>query len=698
MMKPTHAYVLCLVMASQLAGPCAAQQIAKRTGAPAAMSAAERAVRQWAGLPARKRLVFVGSKRSRPIAGFAILSFEALSDGQTFTVRADTNEVISWRATSHNSQGNSCHAAAVSEHRLLVTKIARNALAFVKAHYPEFGRSGLKQMGVSQHGVWDERMLRNGVLDLNLQIYVSTDKHTGAVTAYTLYRDRPAYISTVARVSKVSAEATAVGVLLGNPGFNGGRRVGSACVAQNSGLIVTGDDIGLQRLEWPLLVWTSSRVGLTRVDFLRQLKSKNVVPPEERELSVDALTGEVASSNCGYELDDVLQAAEERSSRGNSLPTAFGKVVPFPRLQIVLRGSVWPGNPNDISGTYQGGPFAVTAKDQTKYTFNHQNGGTGSGYQYLTSIADTHGNTISLSYNNSDINKLTRVTDPYGRYLDFVWDGSVSRLDSVTVRNPNGSAVTINGITQTYSFKYAGDPGQPTGLATQLTEVDFPAPNGSGVYPKIQFTYGVSQVQVYCIKTITVYKDNGATPLVWTYNYDTNNYVTEVDGPNADEGQASGTSTPTKTLFNYTGTVTIGTTTYQNREVRDALYDSAYPNRHREVHLYSNLTSLNGFFQKFGQVILRTVGSQSTDDTTGSTYDTGMSTQYPGCYYAEYAWNDDSVASEYDATLKSFTDQDGYTWSYKWHDGTSTTTASTSGRSPTRWARRPPTRTTRRTV
>ncbi len=340
----------------------------------------------------------------------------------------------------------------------------------------------------------------------------------------------------------------------------------------------------------------------------------------------------------------------------------------------------WTGNPNNLSGNHTSGPFAVTAKDQTSYNFSQSSGG----YQFLTSIVDTHYNTINLSYGSSNTNLVTRVTDPTGRYLDFAWEtgGSDWRLDSITVRNSNGSAVAINGVDQTYRFVYNN-----SGIWDQLLEIDFPSPNGSGACPKIKFTYGIGEVQVYCITSLTVYKDSDATPLVWTYSYDSlTNRVTEVDGPNADEGQNSSSPTMTKTMFDYPNMMTIGSHGYTVCRVLDAEYtgnknlgsyaenwnDPTYrrDSLHREVHLYSN--SSGDFFDKFGPSIACVVGARSNSDATGSSYDSAMSAKFPGCYYAEYAWNDSAGSAEYDGTLKSYTDQDGNAWSYKWHNGTTT--------------------------
>lgn len=61
--------------------------------------------------------------------------------------------------------------------------------------------------------------------------------------------------------------------------------------------MVTRDEIGLQRLEWLVTSWTSANPGLRRAGFLRQLRRKDVLPPDELEVSIDGLKSQ-ATWNC----------------------------------------------------------------------------------------------------------------------------------------------------------------------------------------------------------------------------------------------------------------------------------------------------------------------------------------------------------------------------------------------------------------
>ena len=91
--------------------------------------------------------------------------------------------------------------------------VARRTLAFIKAHYPGYGRSGLKQLCDCEF----ERRLSNGVWDGTLWVLVGLDGRSGDVMRYNVFRNGPVYISTKAKITRKAAEATAVGIYSAMP-------------------------------------------------------------------------------------------------------------------------------------------------------------------------------------------------------------------------------------------------------------------------------------------------------------------------------------------------------------------------------------------------------------------------------------------------------------------------------------------------
>lgn len=343
-----------------------------------------------------------------------------------------------------------------------------------------------------------------------------------------------------------------------------------------------------------------------------------------------------------------------------------------------------PGNPYDLS-TITGG-YQVRDKDGTIYEFTHQKGGSAYGYMYLTAIREPHGNQITLYYDNATYDDIvTRIVEPSGRYLQLDWktDGTVRRLRNIWVKKPDNSLV------RTYQFKYPDDydPGDIL-EPTKLVRIIFPQPTVGAEAPFYAFDYsGMGGYgNGYGIHSITTSGNNTSDPdIVWNYTYDNNLRVTDATGPTANEGRGSTSPTVAHLRFHYPNNISIGGYSYRVCRVLDALYTGntfstgTEPNpadrQQREVHLYRH--GSDDPYEDFGPLITYTIGPQSTDDaSSGSTYDSAVTTAYPNCYYSKYLWNESGT--EYDCTLKSYTDPGNHTYQYKWYDttGGNTTTDS----------------------
>lgn len=315
------------------------------------------------------------------------------------------------------------------------------------------------------------------------------------------------------------------------------------------------------------------------------------------------------------------------------------------------------GNPFDLAAVSDG--FQVTGKDKTVYKFL-----TGDSYNYLSTITDTHNNQIALTYGISGTTLVTRVTDPNGNYLELVWErsGSSQRLTSVNVKKSNGT------VLRTYTFEYSTVINE----WSKLIKINFPLPATGQQQPYVRFEYDNGTNRITKIYTR---QNNGDTgELAWTYTYDSLLHkVTQVDGPAADQGRSSTSATAFKLQFSYDTSVTVGSYSYWETRIKDALWVSAYPERHREVHLYRHTDPA---YSRFGPIITYVIGSQSTDDSIGSSYDNNVSSVYPGCYYSKYEWNESGT--EYDCTLKKYTPPTATDstkcYTCKWYDDSNSNT------------------------
>ncbi len=133
------------------------------------------------------------------------------------------------------------------------------------------------------------------------------------------------------------------------------------------------------------------------------------------------------------------------------------------------------------------GSFTVTEKNGLIYRFE-ANAGDVEGIAKLTQIESRNGNTLTLSYNG---NELDKVTDSTGRFIDFTYtSGKISRVEDWTGRAHEYGYINGNLV----SYK------NPLALANEQAPV---------VYD--YFTAADSPVIDHAIKSITLPKGNGMT-------------------------------------------------------------------------------------------------------------------------------------------------------------------------------------------
>lgn len=216
------------------------------------------------------------------------------------------------------------------------------------------------------------------------------------------------------------------------------------------------------------------------------------------------------------------------------------------------------------------GGWDLTTTDGLTYSFN-------STYQdshavvvaQCTQIKDLSNNTITITYNGTQI---SRITDTFGRFIDFSYFSGSSRVQYVRVKN--GSTVV-----QTWEYKYAsqGTLVQDNGLTRELfalTEVIPP------IGAKWLFEYYPNSLTPaqggYCIKKVT-------WPTGGTIEYQ---YVQQA----FDTGTQSCTIPFLATSRRVTGgrAITSGTWqwTYTNAGKEDATTAVSGPNGYSEQHVF----------------------------------------------------------------------------------------------------------------
>src|ERR1022692_2223152 len=181
----------------------------------------------------------------------------------------------------------------------------------------------------------------------------------------------------------------------------------------------------------------------------------------------------------------------------------------------------------------------------------------------LTSITDTYGRTINLTYNLQ--NKLASSTDPAGRITTFQYDSTGRRLIRITDPLGNSIQYSYNLLYQLTgkvdkdgrAFSYAYVNGEPVAVldGANASRATLSNPNN---WATDLTALASTQVRVYLPSTTSVTDGRGN---VWRYQYDANGYVNKTVAP---DGATATYSCDPVTLMVSSNTDANGhTTSYQ---------------------------------------------------------------------------------------------------------------------------------------
>jgi len=249
---------------------------------------------------------------------------------------------------------------------------------------------------------------------------------------------------------------------------------------------------------------------------------------------------------------------------------------------------------------------------------------------YLTSVTDTHGNSVNYTYTLFGLQYLpTQVTDATGKRsytINYVVDPSGAST------NEQISSIVLNcyGSTREWDFNYTSETAGPL-----LYSITFPAPVTGGSRPTVQFAYDGSSN----ITDLYDLKGNH-----WQYGYSfgyQNPYnsppvyqivVDAVTNP-ANNGNAASSS------FSYS-------TTFRN------VTGSTYVSVSNICYIYDQNSNRYSYTYWFDDDVHNSVYLPSPIESTQDPYDSWNSDDV---YYSDsYTWN------LYDNTLSSYTDKSGY--------------------------------------
>ena len=212
------------------------------------------------------------------------------SPAQRFEVDCYSGEVKDWVDVGAQS---SFYAVLDSENpppKLPDNELLQICQTFCSQKYPAFVELNLESTGDFRF----VRRLPNGVWDTGFIATAMTNDYTGTVWAYRAYRQGPLTISPDPAIDQATAEATALGYALEEPGIN------SAFVLGNEGVWVERDPAGVQRLAWVVQVVESEEENYTLAQYLEDLENLPAPYGYACWITVDAHTGEAIGNLGGY--------------------------------------------------------------------------------------------------------------------------------------------------------------------------------------------------------------------------------------------------------------------------------------------------------------------------------------------------------------------------------------------------------------
>lgn len=303
-----------------------------------------------------------------------------------------------------------------------------------------------------------------------------------------------------------------------------------------------------------------------------------------------------------YSYDDwIWDTAPSPSSFANvSLNGALGDSSAWGYVNGYYRK---PGTRDDLSRVSNNGfKYVVTHKDQTTSKYDYIYSAVSQQYiNFLTSIEDTFGNTVTVEY-DPGTKRPVKITDASGvRWVELEWRTTAPIvLKWVKLVYPGGS--------RQWDF-------QVNLTNRQLEKITFPAPEGT-TRPTIEFDYSTDGKA-----NITHIKDLNGNH--WYYEYTTfgiERVILSIDDP----------FSPTDTTFSYASSIPeqTRTTTITNQLGR------------QWKHVYRTIS-----LQDVPPLpIYRVVDPQVTGD--------------PAPFQAEFTWNYNDI------TLTQYKDRRGFVWTY----------------------------------
>jgi len=211
------------------------------------------------------------------------------------------------------------------------------------------------------------------------------------------------------------------------------------------------------------------------------------------------------------------------------------------------------------------GQLVITTKSQVKYHFAYENNSSAYKVYFLKSIVDRNNNTVSISYESGvdGMPRINSVSDDHGRSISFSYRSGTNLISSVS-DNKNGRSISFgydyNDVTGRYQLKSFTDARNhktyyeyvnDSKLSTSKLLAGIRLPNGNYVSNSYnESNYRLTKTEngesITTVNASTVYGSNGSSAKTtsdvrvtrssgtssYSYEYDSNNVMTKLNGPN----------------------------------------------------------------------------------------------------------------------------------------------------------------------
>lgn len=215
------------------------------------------------------------------------------------------------------------------------------------------------------------------------------------------------------------------------------------------------------------------------------------------------------------------------------------------------------------------GQLVITTKSQVKYHFAYENNSAAYKVYFLKSIVDRNNNTVAISYESGEdgMPRISKVSDDHGRTISFSYKKYTNLISSVTDDNMGRSisfGYDYNNVTGRYQLKSFTDARTDAGnhttfyeyvdnskLSTSKLLKSIKLPNGNYVSNSYnESNYRLTKTEngesTTTVNASTVYGSNGSSARTtsdvrvtrssgtssYSYQFDSNNVMTRLNGPN----------------------------------------------------------------------------------------------------------------------------------------------------------------------